>query len=72
MAELDAAGPAYQNSGYVCADELGRPVYPEHYSDEFGRICRDVLLRRIRLHDTRAIMNTILERAGVPVSVRAA
>ena len=55
MAELDAAGPAYQNSGYLCADELGRPVYPEHYSDEFGRICRDVLLRRIRLHDTRAI-----------------
>ena len=72
MSEMDAAGAAYENSDYVCADELGTPVHPEWYSDEFGRICRGALLRRIRLHDTRATMNSILERAGVPASIRAA
>ena len=70
-AELDAAGAAYENSGYVVADELGRPVHPEWYTDEFRRLCTAADLPRIRLHDTRATMNSILERVGVPDSVRA-
>ena len=37
---MEAAGVAYENSGYVAADELGRPLHPEAYSDEFGRLCR--------------------------------
>ena len=72
QSEMDAAGAAYENSDYVVGDELGRPMHPEWYSDEFARICQRALLRRIRLHDTRATMNSILERAGVPLSVRAA
>jgi integrase len=70
--EMEAAGPAYANSGYVCADELGRPVHPEHYSDEFARIYRQAGLPRISLRDARMTMNTILEQAGVPGSLRAA
>jgi integrase len=70
--EMEAAGPAYANSGYVAADELGRPVHPEHYSDEFGRLCREAELPKIRLHDTRGTTNGILEQAGVPDSLRAA
>ena len=70
--DMEAAGPAYANSGYVCADELGRPLHPEAYSDEFGRLCRQALLPKIRLHDCRATMNGILEQAGVPDSLRAA
>jgi integrase len=71
MGELDAAGTAYANSGYVAADELGRPLYPEHYSDEFARLCRETGLPKIRLHDTRGTMNGILERVGLPDSLRA-
>ncbi len=56
----------------MCCDELGAPLNPERYSDEFGRICRQAGLRKIRLHDCRSTMNSILERAGVPDSVRAA
>ena len=70
--EMEQAGAAYVNSGYVCADELGRPLHPETYSDEFGRLCRQALLPKIRLHDCRATMNGILEQAGVPDSLRAA
>lgn len=70
--EMEAAGAAYANSGYVVADELGQPVHPEHYSDQFARLYRQAGLPRIRLHDTRGTMNTILEQAGVPDSLRAA
>jgi integrase len=73
LAEKAAAGAAYAgdvDSGYVCADELGAPLHPEHYSDEFHRIAGD--LPRIRLHDTRGSVNSYLERLGVPETLRAA
>jgi integrase len=60
------------DDGYVCADELGRPVHPEAYSDGFARLCRQAGLPKIRLHDTRGTMNGILEQAGVADSFRAA
>ena len=69
--EMEQAGAAYANSGYVCADELGAALHPEAYSDEFARICRQALLQAIRLHDCRATMNGVLEQAGVPDSLRA-
>lgn len=72
MAELDVADSAYVNSGYVAADELGRPMNPEHYSDEFHRLCKAAGLPVIRLHDCRSTLNSILELAGVPETVRAA
>lgn len=73
LAEKAAAGPAYAgevDDSYVCCDELGRPVHPEHYSDEFHRIAAG--LPRIRLHDTRGSVNSYLERLGVPETLRAA
>lgn len=70
MGELDAADKAYANTGYVAADELGKPLRPERYSDEFGRLCRETGLPKIRLHDTRGTMNGILERDGVPETPR--
>lgn len=66
------AGTAYESSGYIAADELGRPLYPEAYSDEFARLGTAAGLPKIRLHDTRGTMNTILEKAGVPETLRAA
>ena len=60
------------DGNYICADELGRPLHPETYSDEFARLCREAGLPRIRLHDTRGTMNGILEQAGVADSLHAA
>jgi hypothetical protein len=37
---------------YVVVDELGTPVHPEWYSDEFARLLTRVGLPKIRLHDS--------------------
>jgi integrase len=74
-AEKDAAGPAYAadvDSGYLAADELGQPLHPERYSDEFARLCREADVPVTRLHDTRASVNSLLEKLGVSDSLRAA
>ena len=72
--EKAAAGAAYAgdvDTGYVCADELGQPLHPERYSDEFGRLCAEAGLPKCRLHDCRHSTNSLLEKLGVPDSVRA-
>jgi integrase len=68
-AENLAAGPACQASGYLLTDELGAPVHPEWYSDEFGRLLKRAGLPRITLHDSRHTTLTLMEHAGVPVSI---
>jgi hypothetical protein len=50
MAESAVAGPAYgagltgldwyRGGEYVVTDQLGMPVHPEWYSDEFGRLLK--------------------------------
>src|ERR1035438_2867040 len=72
MAEGAAAAPAYEASGYVVTDELGRPVHPEWYSDEFHRLAKRAGVRRIRLHESRHTALSLMEKAGVPVSIIAA
>jgi hypothetical protein len=53
----------------VITDEAGTPVHPEWYSDEFGRLLRRAGLRRITLHDSRHTTLTLMEHAGVPISI---
>jgi integrase len=79
MDESAAAGAAYQSGlaaldwyqggEYVITDELGMPVHPEWYSDEFGRLLKRAALRRITLHDSRHTTLTLMEHAGVPISI---
>jgi len=71
-AERLAAGPAYERAGYVAADELGRPVHPEWYTDEFHRVAARAGLRRIRLHESRHTACSLMEKAGVAPSIIAA
>jgi integrase len=54
---------------YVVTDELGIPVHPEWYSDEFGRLLKRARLRKIRLHDSRHTTLSLMEKAGVPISI---
>ena len=71
-AERLAAGQAYQASGYVAADELGVPVHPEWITDEFHRVAARAGLPRIRLHDGRHTVNSLMAAAGIPDHIRAA
>ncbi len=70
--EAIEAGGAYEGGRHVASDELGRPVSPEWLTDEFHRLADRAGLPRIRLHDTRATMNTLMEKAGVSDNFRAA
>jgi integrase len=72
MAEMDAAGPAYVNSGSVVADELGAEPSPDWYSDEFHRVRGRAGVPRIRLHEARHTINSLMAAAGVPDHIRAA
>lgn len=65
-AERLAAGPAYERTAYVAADELGRP---EWYTDEFHRVSDRAKVRRIRLHESRHTACSLMEKAGVAPSV---
>jgi integrase len=78
--ESEAAGTAYRaglgelgwytaGDEYVVTDELGIPVHPERYSGEFTRLLRRAGLRTIRLHDSRHTALSLMEKAGVPISI---
>jgi integrase len=79
MDESAAAGAAYRaglsaldwyrDGEYVITDQLGMPVHPEWYSDEFGRLLKRAALPRITLHDSRHTTLTLMEHAGVPISI---
>jgi integrase len=71
-AERLEAGPAYEPSGYVVVDELGAPVHPERFTDEFHRLAALAGCPRIRLHDGRHTTNSLMAAAGIPDHIRAA
>ena len=68
----DGRGHGLCGGRYVASDELGRSVHPDFYSDEFARLCRAAELPRIRLHDSRHTINSLMAAAGVPRHIRAA
>ena len=76
VAESERAGTAYRDGlqglqwygggEYLVTDELGIPVHPEWYSDEFGRVLRSMGLRRIALHDSRHTTLSLMEKPACP------
>jgi integrase len=64
-----AAGEAWQDSGLVFTDGLGRPLHPDEFSKTFQRHVRASGLRRIRLHDLRHSYATAALSAGMPAKV---
>ena len=68
-AEKLGAGPAYEDGGWLVADELGRPLYPDYVSERFAHLTRAAGLRPIRLHDTRHSAASLMLASGVPVKV---
>jgi integrase len=55
----------------VSADvrRLGEPVHPEWYSDEFRRLSKRAGVKRIVLHEGRHTALSLMEKAGVPISI---
>lgn len=69
-AESLAAGPgAYDDSGYLLADQLGRPYHPDSISGWFDEKVKEAKLPRIRLHDTRHTAASLMLASGTPVKV---
>jgi len=68
-AEKLAAGPAYEDSGWLVADELGAPYYPDSISEWFEKAAKAAKLPRIRLHDLRHTAASLMLASGVPVKV---
>jgi integrase len=64
-----AAGDAYSDTGWVVVDELGEPIHPEWFSDEFDRLQRQAEVPRIVLHGARHTTLSLMEKAGVPISI---
>jgi len=62
-------GEAWESTGHVFTDPLGRPWFPDYFSDRFRTLVRDAALRQIRLHDTRHTACSLMIAAGVPVKV---
>jgi hypothetical protein len=48
-----AAGEAYENSGYVVVDELGRPFKTDKLRREAHRLMAEAGVRKVRLYDAR-------------------
>ncbi|MBD8023840.1 tyrosine-type recombinase/integrase [Microbacterium sp. Sa1CUA4] len=59
------AGAAWEDSGYVVVDEVGRPLRPEVYSDRFRRLCAVAGVQSIRLHSVRRSLAQWLIAVGV-------
>lgn len=65
LKERKAAGPVWEDTGYVFVAENGRPYHPSRLGDMFVARCRAVGLRHIRLHDLRHTMASLALQAGI-------
>jgi len=64
------AGPAYERSGYVVVDPLGRRYHPDTVSDRWAAAGAEAGVRRSRLHDARHTCATLMHlEHNVPVAI---
>jgi integrase len=69
LAEQQAAGAAYADSGYVFTTGRGDPVAPDRLTRLFRRLTAEAGLPPIRLHDLRHGAATLALAAGVDLRV---
>jgi integrase len=69
---LEAGVDTYTVSGWVVVDELGEPVHPEWFPDEFGRLLKRAELPRSVLHEARHTTLSLLAKHGVPLAILSA
>lgn len=64
-----AAGEAYEGSGYVLVDILGRPFKTDKLRREAHRLMEQAGVRRVRLYDARHACLSWMANNGVPDTV---
>lgn len=64
-----AAGPKYQDSGYVLVDELGRPWRTDRLRRQAYQLMEQAGVRRVRLYDARHACLSWMANNGVPDTV---
>ncbi|QES57634.1 hypothetical protein DEJ51_28475 [Streptomyces venezuelae] len=64
-----AARQAYEASGYVVVDELGRPFKTDRLRREVHRLMAQAGVRRVRLYDARHACLSWMANNGVPDTV---
>jgi integrase len=60
-----ALGEAYEETGLVLVDALGRPLRPEAYSDRFPLLSRQAGVPVVILHAVRHTLALMMHRAGI-------
>ncbi|MGW2954837.1 tyrosine-type recombinase/integrase [Streptomyces eurythermus] len=63
------AGEAYEDSGYVVVDELGRPFKTDQLRRRAYRLMEQAGVRRVRLYDARHACLSWMANNGVPDTV---
>lgn len=69
IAERLAAGPAWQDTGYLFTRDDGRPIHPDTFSYWFEKHLRRSGLRHIRFHDLRHTHASLALQAGISAKV---
>ncbi|PZG24206.1 site-specific integrase, partial [Spongiactinospora gelatinilytica] len=64
-----AAGHDWTDTGFVFTDQLGRPLHPQHVTDQFYRLAYEAGLPPIRLHDLRHGAASMMLAAGVELKI---
>ncbi|MFF4360872.1 tyrosine recombinase XerC [Streptomyces sp. NPDC001604] len=72
LAEREAAGEAYTDTGYVVVNELGIPLNTRQLREHAYRLMRRLGLRQVRLYDARHAVLKALALSGVPDVILAA
>ncbi|MFD9604209.1 tyrosine-type recombinase/integrase [Streptomyces sp. NPDC059970] len=67
--EKELAGEAYEDSGYVVVDELGRPFKTDKLRREAQKLMEGAGVRRVRLYDARHACLSWMANNGVPDTV---
>ena len=60
-----AAGPAWQDNGYVFCQKTGKPLHPDRVTNEFSRIVRRAGIPYLSLKGLRHARATLLLSSGV-------
>jgi integrase len=63
-----ALGSAVADDAFLFADVEGRPWRPDVCTNRFGRLRAGLGLERVRLHDLRHFVATVLGDGGVPIA----
>ena len=69
MTQQLAAGPMWQNTGYVFTELDGRPVIPDQVTQDFARVIRRLGLPHLTLHGLRHAHATLMLTEGVHLKV---